>query len=82
MVMKPPNRRCCPRFVLRNSSTTPAAGRIQVVPGGKEAGAALASHPGVAMIALIGSAPTGRAVMKAASDTLKAVMLELGGRMR
>src|SRR5207248_6643922 len=38
------------------------------------------SHPGVAMIALIGSVPTGRAVMKAASDTLKAVMLELGGK--
>ena len=32
------------------------------------------------MIALIGSVPTGRAVMKAASDTLKAVMLELGGK--
>ena len=32
------------------------------------------------MIALIGSVPTGRAVMKAASDTLKPVMLELGGK--
>jgi len=50
------------------------------VPGGREAGSALASHKDVAMIALIGSVPTGRAVMKAASDTLKAVMLELGGK--
>ena len=32
------------------------------------------------MIALIGSVPTGRAVMSAASDTLKPVMLELGGK--
>ncbi len=32
------------------------------------------------MIALIGSVPTGRAVMKAAADTLKPVMLELGGK--
>ena len=32
------------------------------------------------MTALIGSVPTGRAVMKAASDTLKPVLLELGGK--
>jgi len=32
------------------------------------------------MIALIGSVPTGRAVMRAASDTVKPVMLELGGK--
>ena len=55
-------------------------GVFNVVPGGKEVGAALAGHPGVAMIALIGSVPTGRAVMRAAADTLKPVMLELGGK--
>ena len=32
------------------------------------------------MIALIGSVPTGRAVMKAAADTVKRIMLELGGK--
>ena len=68
-----------------------AAGRIQiggllppgvfnVVPGGREAGQVLASHPDVAMIALIGSAPTGRAVMKAAADTVKVTDAELGGK--
>ena len=55
-------------------------GVFNVVPGGKEVGAALASHPGVAMVALIGSVPTGRAVMRAAADTVKPVMLELGGK--
>jgi betaine-aldehyde dehydrogenase len=55
-------------------------GVFNVVPGAREAGARLASHPDVAMIALIGSVPTGRAVMKAAADTLKPVMLELGGK--
>jgi len=55
-------------------------GVFNIVPGGKAAGAALAGHPGVAMIALIGSVPTGRAVMRAASDTVKPVMLELGGK--
>jgi betaine-aldehyde dehydrogenase len=53
---------------------------FNVVPGGKEVGAALAGHPGVAMIALIGSVPTGRAVMRAAAETVKPVMLELGGK--
>src|SRR5262249_55502575 len=51
-----------------------------VVPGGREVGQVLASHPDVAYVALIGSVPTGRAVMKAASDTLKPVLLELGGK--
>src|SRR6478609_4145141 len=51
-----------------------------LVPGGKEVGQVLASHPDVAKVALIGSVPTGRAVMKAASDTLKPVTLELGGK--
>jgi betaine-aldehyde dehydrogenase len=37
-------------------------------------------HPDVAKVALIGSVPTGRAVMKAAADTLKPVTLELGGK--
>src|SRR6476619_3031165 len=55
-------------------------GAFNVVPGGQEAGQRLASHPDVAMIALIGSVPTGRAVMKAASDTVKRTMLELGGK--
>jgi betaine-aldehyde dehydrogenase len=55
-------------------------GTFNVVPGGQEAGRRLASHPDVAMIALIGSVPTGRAVMKAASDTVKRTMLELGGK--
>jgi betaine-aldehyde dehydrogenase len=55
-------------------------GVFNVVPGGKEVGAALAGHRNVAMVALIGSVPTGRAVMRAASDTVKPVMLELGGK--
>jgi betaine-aldehyde dehydrogenase len=55
-------------------------GVFNVVPGGREAGQRLASHPDVAMIALIGSVPTGRAVMKAAADTVKRTLLELGGK--
>jgi len=81
VVMKPPDQ--APLSSLRLAELIEGVlppGVFNLVPGGREAGSALASHPGVAMIALIGSVPTGRAVMKAASDTLKAVMLELGGK--
>jgi len=81
VVMKPPEQ--APLSSLRLAELIGdilPPGVFNLVPGGREAGAALASHRDVAMIALIGSVPTGRAVMKAASDTLKAVMLELGGK--
>ena len=55
-------------------------GVFNVVPGGRQVGAALAGHKDVAMVALVGSVSTGRAVMRAAADTVKPVMLELGGK--
>ncbi len=55
-------------------------GVFGLLTGGREIGAALASHPNVAMVTLIGSVPTGRAVMAAAAKTLKPVLLELGGK--
>ncbi|CAM5437639.1 aldehyde dehydrogenase family protein [Eoetvoesiella caeni] len=56
------------------------AGVLSILNGGNDLGAALVSHPDVAMVGLIGSAATGRAVMRACSDTLKPVLLELGGK--
>lgn len=55
-------------------------GVLNCVTGGRDTGAALASHPQVAAVGLIGSVPAGKAVMKAASDTLKRTLLELGGK--
>lgn len=55
-------------------------GVFNVVPGFKEAGQALTRHPRVAKISLTGSAATGKAIMRDAADTLKAVTLELGGK--
>jgi benzaldehyde dehydrogenase (NAD) len=54
-------------------------GLLHVLPGDAEAGAALAEHPGVAMIAFTGSTAVGRQVAEAAGRSLKRVSLELGG---
>ena len=81
VIMKPPEQ--APLSALRLAEMIGGLlppGVFNVVSGGREAGSALTTHPEVAMIALIGSVPTGRAVMKAAADTLKPVMLELGGK--
>jgi betaine-aldehyde dehydrogenase len=55
-------------------------GVYNVVTGGREAGAALADHPDVAKISLIGSPAAGRAVMASAAGTIKRLTLELGGK--
>jgi len=47
---------------------------------GEPTGAELVTHPDVEMICLTGSPPTGKWIAKAASDTLKRVHLELGGK--
>jgi betaine-aldehyde dehydrogenase len=55
-------------------------GVINIVTAGREGSAALVAHPLVPRISLIGSVPTGRAIMKAGADRLKHVTLELGGK--
>ena len=54
---------------------------LNVVGGhGEPAGSALVTHPDVDMVSLTGSPTTGKWIAKAASDTLKRVHLELGGK--
>ena len=55
-------------------------GVIGVLPGGRECGEALVAHRKVAKVGLVGSVPTGKAILKGAADTLKKVSLELGGK--
>jgi 1-pyrroline dehydrogenase len=56
-------------------------GVLNVVTGdGEPTGAAIVRHPGVGMVSLTGEVTTGQAVARAASDTLKRVHLELGGK--
>ncbi len=81
VIVKPPEQ--APLSALRLAELIGGLfppGVFNVMPGGREVGAALSSHPDVAMVALIGSVPTGRAVMRAAAETVKPVLLELGGK--
>jgi acyl-CoA reductase-like NAD-dependent aldehyde dehydrogenase len=47
---------------------------------GPEAGAPLVSHPGVDKVSFTGSVEVGKIISRSASDTLKRVTLELGGK--
>ncbi|MGR3455497.1 MULTISPECIES: aldehyde dehydrogenase family protein [Pseudooceanicola] len=81
VIIKPPVQ--APLSALRLAELVEGlmpAGTFNVLPGGTEAGAALAEHPDVAKVTLIGSVGAGKAVMRSASDTLKPVLLELGGK--
>jgi len=81
VVMKPPDQ--APLSALRLAELVGGllpAGVFNVVPGNRETGAALAAHPGVGMVGIIGSVAAGRAVMRAASGTVKPLLLELGGK--
>jgi betaine-aldehyde dehydrogenase len=81
--------------VLKPAETTPVTtlrlaelaaeffppGVFNVITGhGDPAGSTLVTHPEVDMVSLTGSPATGKWIAKAASDTLKRVHLELGGK--
>jgi phenylacetaldehyde dehydrogenase len=56
-------------------------GVVNILTGyGETAGAALVAHPGVDKIAFTGSGEVGRIINKSATDSLKRVSLELGGK--
>jgi acyl-CoA reductase-like NAD-dependent aldehyde dehydrogenase len=54
-------------------------GVLNVIVGGPETGAALVRHRDVATVSLTGGTATGKAVMRTAADSLKRLVLELGG---
>jgi betaine-aldehyde dehydrogenase len=81
VVIKPPDQ--APLSSLRLAELVDGLlppGVFNVVPGDRATGATLAAHKDVAMVAIIGSVAAGRAVMRAASDRVKPLLLELGGK--
>jgi betaine-aldehyde dehydrogenase/aminobutyraldehyde dehydrogenase len=68
------------RFAQLASEVIPA-GVLNVITGdGEPVGAGIVRHPDVRMVSLTGDVATGKEVAKAASETLKRVHLELGGK--
>ena len=81
IVIKPPEQ--APLSTLRLAEIIGALfpeGVFNVICGGRDCGQALVTHPRVAKVALIGSVPTGKAILKSTADTMKKVTLELGGK--
>jgi betaine-aldehyde dehydrogenase len=81
IVIKPPEQ--APLSTLRLAEIIGPLfpeGVFNVICGGRDCGEALVTHPRVAKVALIGSVPTGKAILKSAADTMKKVTLELGGK--
>jgi acyl-CoA reductase-like NAD-dependent aldehyde dehydrogenase len=57
------------------------SGTLNVVPGdGPTTGAYLVRHPGIDKVAFTGSTTTGSEIMRLASDPIKRITLELGGK--
>jgi betaine-aldehyde dehydrogenase len=82
-------------IVLKPAETTPIStiklaelagqvlpkGVFNVITGyGQPAGSSLVTHPDIEMVSLTGSPETGKWIARAASDSLKRVHLELGGK--
>lgn len=83
VILKPdPRTGICGGFVIARLFELAGlpAGVLHVLPGGGDAGEALCSDPNVAMIQFTGSTNAGRSVGRTASEHLKKVSLELGGK--
>jgi aldehyde dehydrogenase (NAD+) len=55
-------------------------GVVSIVPGGRELGAYLVSHPGIDKVAFTGSTAAGRTIAETCGRLLRPVTLELGGK--
>ena len=82
-VLKPAEEACLTALAFARIAADAGlpAGALNVVPGlGEEAGAALASHPGVRHVSFTGSVAVGALIQAAAAKNAVPVTLELGGK--
>ncbi|WAJ43360.1 aldehyde dehydrogenase [Mycobacterium sp. Aquia_216] len=82
VVLKPPPETALDAFAWAEAALQAGlpAGVLNVIPGGREAGAALVAHPGVDKVAFTGSTAAGRAIGEICGRLLRPVTLELGGK--
>jgi aldehyde dehydrogenase (NAD+) len=82
VVLKPPPETALDAFAWADAALEAGlpAGVLNIVPGGREAGAALVAHPGVDKVAFTGSTAAGRVIGEICGRLLRPVTLELGGK--
>jgi aldehyde dehydrogenase (NAD+) len=82
IVLKPSPETVLDAFILADAVEAAGIpeGVVSILPGGRELGAYLVSHPGVNKVAFTGSTAGGRAVATACAQLLRPVSLELGGK--
>jgi acyl-CoA reductase-like NAD-dependent aldehyde dehydrogenase len=82
VVLKPPPEAPLSNFVLAEALEEAGlpAGVLNVVPGGREVGEHLVTHPGTDKIAFTGSTAAGKRIMSLCGEQVKRVSLELGGK--
>jgi aldehyde dehydrogenase (NAD+) len=82
IVVKPSPETVLDAFLLADAAEAAGVpeGVLSIVPGGRDLGAYLVSHPGVDKVAFTGSTAGGRAVAQACAALLRPVSLELGGK--
>jgi aldehyde dehydrogenase (NAD+) len=82
VVLKPPPEAPLSNYVLAevlHEAGVPA-GVVNVVPGDREVGEHLVTHPGTDKVAFTGSTAAGKRIMSLCGDQVKRVSLELGGK--
>ena len=82
IVLKPSPETVLDAFLLADAIEAAGVpeGVVSILPGGRELGAYIVSHPGIDKVAFTGSTTGGRAVAKACAELLRPVSLELGGK--
>ncbi len=82
LVLKPSPETVLDCFIVAEAAEEAALppGVINWVPGGRELGAYLVSHPGIDKVAFTGSTAAGRSIAQVCGQMLRPVSLELGGK--
>jgi aldehyde dehydrogenase (NAD+) len=82
VVLKPSPETLLDAFLLAEAVAASEIpdGVLNIIPGGRELGAYLVSHPGIDKVAFTGSTVAGRHIAAACGALLRRVTLELGGK--
>lgn len=82
VVLKPAEQTVLDAFLMAEAAVAAGLpdGALNIVPGGRELGAYLVSHPGIDKVSFTGSTAAGRAIAETCGRLLRPTTLELGGK--